>query len=84
MTVSSAAVRSCRALGIEMPSMTRVFPSLESISSQQWGGALRNYQKLVGEFLFAPAIEKCLGGSFSNSSSYDNQNRMDLGQKPPE
>ena len=84
MTVSSVVIRSCKALGIEMPSMTRVFPSLESISSQQWGGALRNYQKLVGEFLFTPAIEKCRDGSFSNSSNCDNQNRMDLEQKPPE
>ena len=63
---SSVVTRSCRALGAEKLPITRVVPSLVSISLPNKGLGHRDHQKLVGKYLSTPATKKCSGESFCN------------------
>ena len=77
---SSVVTRSCRALGAEKLPITRVVPSLVSISLPNKGvGQSGNHQKLVGKYLSIPATKKCSGESFSSCFSCSTQNGTGLG-----
>ena len=54
VTGSSVVTRSCRALGAEKLPITRVVPSLVSISLPNKGLGHRDHQKLVGKYLSTP------------------------------
>ena len=79
VTGSSVVTRSCRALGAEKLPITRVVPSLVSISLPKKGLGHRDHQKLVGKYLSTPATKKCSGESFCNCFSYSTQNGTGLG-----
>ena len=77
---SSVVTRSYRALGAEKLPITRVVPSLVSMSLPSKGiGTLRDHQKLVGKYLSIPATKKCLGQSFSCYFSCSTQNGIGVG-----
>ena len=76
---SSVVTRSCRALGAEKLPITRVVPSLVSISLPNKGLGHRDHQKLVGKYLSIPATKKCSGESFSSCFSCSTQNGTGLG-----
>ena len=76
---SSVVTRSCRTLGAEKLPITRVVPSLVSISLPNKGvghsGTTRNWWENVSIL----ATKKCLGESFSNCFSCSTQNGTSLG-----
>ena len=76
---SSVVTRSCRTPGAEKLPITKVVPSLVSISLPNKGvglsGAIRNWW---GKYLSTPVIKKCLGESFYNCFSCITQNGADL------
>ena len=76
---SSVVTRSCRALGAEKLPITRVVPSLVSMSLPIKGVGHRNRQKLLGKYLSIPATKKCSGESFCNCFSWSTQNSTGLG-----
>ena len=76
---SSVVTRSCRALGAEKLPITRVVPSLVSVSLPNKGLGHRDYQKLVGKYLSLLATKKYLGESFCNCFSCSTQNGTGLG-----
>ena len=77
---SSVVTRSCRALGAEKLPITRVVPSLVSVSLPNKGvghsGTTRNWWE---KYLSIPATKKCLGESFSSCFSCSTQNGTGLG-----
>ena len=75
---SSVVTRSCRALGAERLPITRVVPSLVSISLPNKGGH-SGTTRLVGRYLSIPATKKCSGESFSSCFSCSTQNGTGLG-----
>ena len=77
---SSVVTRSSRALGAEKHPITRVVPSLVSISLPNKGvGHSGTTQKLVGKYLSIPATKKCSGESLSGCFSCNTQNGTGLG-----
>ena len=77
----SVVTRICRALGAEKLPITRVVPSLVSISLPNKGvghlGTTRNWWEK--KILSIPATKKCSGESFSSCFSCSTQNGTDLG-----
>ena len=78
---SSVVTRSCRALGAEKLPITRVVPSLVSMSLPIKGVGHRNRQKLLGKYLSIPATKMCLGESFSSCFSCSTPNGTGLGEE---
>ena len=76
---SSVVTRSCRALGAEKLPITRVVPSLVSISLPNKGVGYSGTTKMVGKYLSVPTTEKCSGESFCNCFSCSTQNSTGLG-----
>ena len=77
---SSVVTRSCRARGAEKIPITRVVPSLVSMSLPIKGtghsGTTRNWWE---DYLSIPATNKCLGESFSSCFSCGTRNGTGLG-----
>ena len=72
--------RICRVLGAKKLPITRMVPSLVSISLPSKGvGCSRTTRNQVGKYVSIPATKKCLGESFSNSFSCSTQNATGLG-----
>ena len=76
---SLVVTRSCRALGAEKLPITRVVPSLVSISLPNKGVGHSGTTRLVGKYLSSPATKKCLDESFSSCFSCSTQNGTGLG-----
>ena len=76
---SSVVNRSCRALGAEKLPITRVVPSLVSISLPNKGVGHAGTTRLVGKYLSITATKNCSGESFSSCFSYSTQNGTGLG-----
>ena len=76
---SSVVTRSCRTLGAVKLPITRVVPSLVSISLPNKGVGHAGTTRLVGKYLSITATKNCSGESFSSCFSYSTQNGTGLG-----